>query len=114
MITKELTALFILAILPALASHCQEQRWHYVHFLVVNTSSIPCLYLPLHPSILTLLPPVHSLSYFHSFPLSVEPPSTCFIPLQLLFLTLHLSASIHFLSFFQYFPSSLSLYCLYP
>src|SRR4029434_2094572 len=36
------------------------------------------------------------------------------IPLTLLFLTLHLSASLYFLSFFQYFPSSLSLYCLYP
>src|SRR4029434_1443283 len=34
-------------------------------------------------------------------------------PLTLLSLTLHLSASLHFLSF-QYFPSSLSLYCLYP
>src|SRR4029434_5744388 len=101
MITKELTALFILAILPALASHCQEQRWHYVHFLVVNTSSIPCLYLPLHPSILTLLPPVHSLYYFHSFPLSLQPPSTCFssIPLQIFFLTLHL----YFSPFFPFF-----------
>src|SRR4029434_446485 len=32
------------------------------------------------------------------------------IPLSLLSLTLHLSASLHFLSFFQYAPSSLSLY----
>src|SRR4029434_1867585 len=36
------------------------------------------------------------------------------IPLTLLSLTLHLFASLHFLSFFQYFPSSLSLYSLYP
>src|SRR4029434_7558518 len=39
----------------------------------------------------------------------------CFsIPLQLLFLTLHLSTSVHFLSFFQTFPFSLSLYSIYP
>src|SRR4029434_6340532 len=36
------------------------------------------------------------------------------IPLTLLSLTLHHSASLHFVSFFQYFPSSLSLYSLYP
>src|SRR4029434_7320126 len=34
------------------------------------------------------------------------------VPLSLLFVTLHFPASIHFLSFFQYFPSSLSLYLI--
>src|SRR4029434_10100617 len=73
----------------------------------------PCLYLPPYPSII-LTSPSHSLSYFHSFPISLQPPSTCFssIPLQLLFLTLHLSTSVNFLFFFQTFPSSLSLLSL--
>src|SRR4029434_3694739 len=98
MITKELTALFILAILPALASHCQAQRWHYVHFLVVNTSSMPCLYLPLHPSIILTSPSSSPFSFLFSLISSLCTTSIHLffsIPLQLLFLIL-----THFLFFF--------------
>src|SRR4029434_6257084 len=52
--------------------------------------------------------------FTHSLFLSSLHQLVCFsIPLQLLFLTLHLSTSVHFLSFFQSFPFSLSLYSIY-
>src|SRR4029434_11202975 len=81
------------------------------------TSSMPCLYLPLYPSTILTSPSCSLFSFLFSLI-----PSLCrtsihlffSIPLQLLFLTLHLSFSLHFHSFFQYFPSSLSLYGLYP
>src|SRR4029434_1307401 len=63
---------------------------------------------------LPLLSFLHS-SFFSSFLLPLFFPSSSLlsiflaIPLTLLSLTLHLSASLHFLSFFQYFHSSFLL-----
>src|SRR4029434_4106675 len=55
-----------------------------------------------------LLSEMQHLLPFFTHSLSLQPQSTCFssIPLQLLFLTLHLSTSVYFFPFFSLFTLS--------